>query len=127
MSEMSLSQNHMCGMWPKHWQNAAWQWRKEAFKALCLVGDKLCIGKQDVFIHPLSILICVRDLKPLNVFLDTPDPNRYHHYPKPVLGDFGLAFRTDANDHNNPRWYNDMCGTEGYWSPGKLALDITHI
>ena len=45
------------------------------------------------------------------------DPTCYADYPKPLLGDFGLAFKTPTNDPNNPRWYNEGAGTVGFLAP----------
>lgn len=53
----------------------------------------------------------------MNVFLDAPDENRYTRYPKPLLGDFGLALKTKPNDPNNPCWYNKGEGTDGFLAP----------
>lgn len=58
-----------------------------------------------------------RDIKPSNVFLDGPDPRNYPWYPKPLLGDFGLAFRTTQDDRFNPLWYNTGLGTPGFFAP----------
>lgn len=58
-----------------------------------------------------------RDLKPGNVFLGYEDPRMYDLYPTPTLGDFGLAFKTSADDPNNPRWYNNDLGTPGFKAP----------
>ena len=57
------------------------------------------------------------DIKPLNIFLDQSDPERYPDYSKPVLGDFGVAFKTPEGDPNNPRWYNTGIGTSGFKAP----------
>lgn len=62
-------------------------------------------------------LMSIRDLKPLNIFLGAPNPNDYYQYPKPLLGDFGLAFRTNQNDRFNPLWYNNRLGTPGFFAP----------
>lgn len=52
-----------------------------------------------------------RDLKPGNVFLeemsaDNP-PSLYPDYDRPMLGDYGIAVRTDDDDVFNPRGYNN--------------------
>ena len=38
----------------------------------------------------------------------------------PVLGDFGLAFRTRPTDPNNPQWYNARTGTPGFYAPEQI-------
>ena len=37
-----------------------------------------------------------------------------------MLGDFGLAFKTTPTDPNNPRWYDNGTGTEGFMAPEQL-------
>ena len=64
-----------------------------------------------------SLLTTFRDLKPLNVFLDSRDPAYWPHYPKILLGDFGMAFRTAQGDPNNPEWYNEGWGTPRFLAP----------
>ena len=54
------------------------------------------------------------------MFLGAPDPDRYSLYPAPMLGDFGLAFKTTISDPNNPRWYNNGMGTQGFMAPEQL-------
>lgn len=45
------------------------------------------------------------DIKPENIFLGPADSRWYPDYPKPLLADFGLSFRTPANNPHNPRWF----------------------
>ena len=65
---------------------------------------------------PQQADIVHRDWKPGNVFLAAPRADMtYPYYPRPLLGDFGLAF---ISNHNaaNPAWYHDA-GTQGYQAP----------
>ena len=39
---------------------------------------------------------------------------------EPILGDFGLAFKTTPNDPNNPQWYNIGWGTDGFRAPEQM-------
>ena len=57
-----------------------------------------------------------RDIKPENIFLGFANPGRYPDYPKPLLGDFGLAFCTGTTDPHNPIWFIGG-GTESYTAP----------
>ena len=45
------------------------------------------------------------------------NPAIYPHYNRPILGDYGLAIKTNAADVYNPRWYNNRLGTFGFLSP----------
>ena len=67
-----------------------------------------------------NLLTFTRDLKPANIFLGAKDPSRYPEYPRPLVGDFGIAFKTPQNDPNNPRWYNDGAGTVGFKAPEQM-------
>ena len=88
-------------------------------------GSKSCTGKLfSVAIYGQKIgksdVGDTSDIKPDNVFLDDVDTDQqaiYPFYPKPVLADFGLAFKTSPGDPNNPRFYNNGAGTEGYRAP----------
>ncbi|KAK5121347.1 hypothetical protein LTR85_005513 [Meristemomyces frigidus] len=68
-----------------------------------------------------------RDVKPHNIFLDRsndrPDNElyggRWPSYPKPQLGDFGMAVITSDADPMNPTAYNDQEGTVG-WMPQEM-------
>ena len=59
-----------------------------------------------------------RDFKPENIFLTTRNRDRFQHYPRIKLADFGLAIETDRGDlANNPVNFWEDVGTDGYWSP----------
>ena len=58
-----------------------------------------------------------RDLKPANTFLDLEDADSWPLYPKPRLGDFGLAFETWEDDELNPLIWNRNVGTRGFKAP----------
>lgn len=65
-----------------------------------------------------------RDIKPGNVFLcDPPAANNaaadWKLYPRPVLGDFGLAVDTSDTDPNNSRAYQ-ISGTPGFKAAEQL-------
>lgn len=61
-----------------------------------------------------------RDTKPGNIFLSHPDPRRYPQYPRPLLGDFGLAFKiAGPEDPTNPECWVEA-GTEGFWAPEQV-------
>ncbi|KAK5137978.1 hypothetical protein LTR08_005775 [Meristemomyces frigidus] len=71
-----------------------------------------------------------RDLKPANVFLAETVPDRgWPDYPRPKLGDFGLAIKTwapnpgDPNnvDGLNPDIFVDGAGTPGFRAPEMRA------
>lgn len=51
------------------------------------------------------------------MFLDSAGNVPYFDYPKPLLGDFGFAFRTNPTDPHNPQWYNRGDGTRGFKAP----------
>lgn len=56
-----------------------------------------------------------------NIFLDTPNPDRYPLWARPKLADFGLAFETYLGDQLNPVVYNNGGGTKGYLAPEMRA------
>lgn len=68
-----------------------------------------------------------RDIKLQNIFLAHPDDRdedkphgvRWPAYPKPQLGDFGIAIITSDGDEMNPTAYNDQEGTAG-WMPQEM-------
>ena len=70
-------------------------------------------------------------MKPDNIFMGAPDPQRYPLYPKPLLGDFGIAIMSPEIDPNNPDWYNAGDGTPGLLAPEQKrffdADDLTPI
>ncbi|KAI5367447.1 Putative serine/threonine-protein kinase, active [Septoria linicola] len=56
------------------------------------------------------------DIKAANVFLDSPCETYFPRYPKPLLGDFGLAIHTHAQEAENPSDYRGS-GTTGLKAP----------
>ncbi|QIW97043.1 hypothetical protein AMS68_002561 [Peltaster fructicola] len=62
------------------------------------------------------------DIKPLNIFLTAPNPERFEEYPAPKLGDFGHAFRTYNSDPHNPELYADNGGTAPYRAPEQCVF-----
>jgi serine/threonine protein kinase len=74
-------------------------------------GEELAAreGSWDDIIH--------RDLKPSNVFLEFPLAATYPYYRTPILGDYGLAVKTNENDNYlNPQFYRGV-GTKGFYAP----------
>ncbi|KAK4503383.1 hypothetical protein PRZ48_004298 [Zasmidium cellare] len=61
-----------------------------------------------------------RDMKPLNVFLNEPQPDYFPMYPQPKLADFGLAIMTSKDDPTNPVQYNQNEGTRGFLPPEQI-------
>lgn len=61
-----------------------------------------------------------RDIKPDNVFLGAVAGPLYPDYPTPVLGDWGLSFKTPLNDVNNPFLYKTGAGTPGFRAPEQM-------
>lgn len=59
------------------------------------------------------------DIKAGNIFLDSPNPNHYAHYPTPTLADFGWVERTSPADPDNPRLLSGI-GTPGYRAPEQV-------
>ncbi|KAK4628249.1 putative serine/threonine-protein kinase nek2 [Fulvia fulva] len=103
-------------------------------EALALAGLAMQHGTEDVDAGTLAnwIPIIHRDLKPGNIFLADPSPNAqgttlWPSYPKPLLGDFGLAIETSPTDPHNPTWHLEL-GTPGYMAPEQLAyIDRTTL
>ncbi|KAF1985659.1 kinase-like protein [Aulographum hederae CBS 113979] len=56
-----------------------------------------------------------RDIKPMNIFLASEDFDSFPLYPKPLLGDFGLARITGTRDPQNPQ--HVRLGTRIYRAP----------
>lgn len=63
-----------------------------------------------------------RDIKPGNVFLAVNDTPHFPGYPKPCLGDFGMAVMTSEDDEMNPLAYNDMEGTPDWMPPEMMQF-----
>ena len=79
---------------------------------LASAGNTMHIGFED----DDNAEIVHRDIKPGNVFLAENDGAQYPAYPRPVLGDFGVAFKTRTGDPNNPRWFQRE-GTPNFMAP----------
>lgn len=66
------------------------------FECLCTAGLLLDRGAAER--NPMWKTIVHRDLRPVNIFLASPDANRFRRYPTPKIGDFGLAVYAPPSD-----------------------------
>ena len=91
-------------------------WR--VFQSLAEVGQAMHKGSLSFGLRKLGWRdIIHRDLKPCNIFLDLPDPGDWEAYPRPFVGDFGLAIRITEADPLNPQIFLDQGGTSGFLAP----------
>ena len=80
----------------------------------CLVGDNPPDAWASIF-H--------RDMKPRNVFLDSPDSSVWRSIPVPKLGDFGLALERNPGNVEDPSTDSVDVGTPGYRAPEAQVYD----
>ena len=63
-----------------------------------------------------------RDIKPQNIYLDTPHHTHYPNYPRAILADLGFGIVTSAHDPRNPLDFLGWDGTETWQAPEQLPM-----
>ena len=63
-----------------------------------------------------------RDIKPQNIYLDTPHHTHYRNYPRAILADLGFSIVTSARDPRNPLDFLGWDGTETWQAPEQLPM-----
>ena len=63
-----------------------------------------------------------RDIKPQNIYLDTPHHTHYRNYPRAILADLGFGIVTSTHDPRNPLDFLGWDGTESWQAPEQLPM-----
>ena len=92
----------------------------ETLTEACLLLESGAVEEDEAIADWESIVH--RDIKPGNIFLDTPRDDIYPSYPHPILSDFGIAVMTSDDDPLNPNFYNALDGTQGWMPPEMMPM-----